>query len=267
MENIYIKTTDKGGLMRKVIQGIGLGLTLILPGMSGGTFLIIFGFYHKFIADLARIQLRPYLPFFIGTAIGIIIGAQTIGFLLTAVPNLLVSFLLGALLASVRLVFPFRPQLTTGRLLALASSLLGAWLLASKPLAEAGPVAEETLMLYLAGGALSSATMLLPGVSGSALLVVIGLYDNVITALNQRQLLNLFVLACGWGIGLFSFAHIISSLYRRHFQTVSFVLAGLIIGSSRSLLPATLTFETLFAFISGAFLVTAFGGREKPPES
>lgn len=246
----------------KFLQGIGLGFALILPGMSGGTAFIIFGFYHRIIADLARFRLRPYILLFIVAAIGVVGGAEAIGFLLSKVPNLLVSFLLGALLASVRLVLPRNPRLTPGRFLVLALGLLVAFFFTSEPLGTIEPVIEKAWPLYFAGGVFSSATMLLPGVSGSTVLIIMGLYDDAITALNNLQLLKLFIFACGWGIGLFGFARLLNSFHRQHSQAFSFLLTGLIIGSGRSLLPAYFSWGALGAFLAGAILVLYFGGKD-----
>ncbi|NLC50792.1 MAG: DUF368 domain-containing protein, partial [Firmicutes bacterium] len=95
-----------------------------------------------------------------------------------------------------------------------------------------------------------------------AVLVVMGLYDDVIFALNQLQFPKLFILTCGWGIGLLGFARILSSLYRQHFQALSFLLAGLIIGSGKTLLPASISPGAFLAFAAGAILVALFGGKE-----
>lgn len=94
---------------------------------------------------------------------------------------------------------------------------------------------------YFVGGFMTGVTILLPGISGSAILIILDLYESAIYSVATWQWPNLFILAAGFAAGLFGLARLLSALYRRYQAAVSFFLAGLIIGSTRVLLPEQFT--------------------------
>ena len=98
-------------------------------------------------------------------------------------------------------------------------------------------------------------------VSGGSALIIMNLYDDVIIAVNQWQLLNLSVFTGGLLAGLFALARLLAALYRRYTDIISYLLAGLILGSTRALLPSGITAGVAIAALAGALLVIFFGER------
>jgi putative membrane protein len=93
----------------------------------------------------------------------------------------------------------------------------------------------ETWWFYLLTGALASAAMILPGISGAYILVMLGKYQSV--AVNQRDFLTLGLIAVGAAIGLVTFAQILSWLFKRYHDLTVAVLIGLLLGSLRKVWP------------------------------
>ncbi len=256
-------------MVLKVLQGAFIGVALILPGLSAGTVIVILGFYRQFLEDLSSLRIKPYLPMLGGAIGGIIAGVSVISYLLEQYTLLIMAFLLGMLLASVPTVlscrFNFKNSGPAGELkkyiwpLILGTAgFITTWYVICEPERTFTVFPPGGLLHFFLGGALASATMLLPGVSGSAILIIINLYEDVIFAVRSWQWLNLGVLTAGFAVGLLGLARVLSALYRRYQHAISFLLAGLILGSTRILLPPHLSVGIIIAATAGALLVLYF---------
>lgn len=255
--------------MKSFFQGLLLGVTVILPGVSGGTALIILGLHEQVLTDLASLRIRPYLTFGLGTAISLFLWAFFFQRLLISYPPLLYAFLLGALWASAPLVLKYSKQ---GRfswkkpVYLFAGALVG-WLAAVEPLAKLTLNNTESLAVLFLAGAISSATMLIPGISGSAVLLILGLYEDILHILRYFQLLPLAVFSSGCIVGIVGLAKVLLLFYRR-FQTFSvFFTAGLILGSGRTLFPSEISPAVVLAAVCGALTVSLWGRKIKTPSS
>src|SRR5690554_2881896 len=91
--------------MIKLLQGLAVGMALILPGISAGTAILLLGFYHEFIRDLSRLHLRPYMLQILPAVAGAFLSVKAVGFLLEHYALYLNAFLFGMLVVSVRPVF------------------------------------------------------------------------------------------------------------------------------------------------------------------
>lgn len=252
--------------MKKLLQGMFLGLSLILPGMSGGTAFVIMGIYNQVLEDIASLNLRPYITFGLGVGGGLVIWAYFFSHLLDSWPEPSYAFLLGALWASAplllkdrdnRLVIPF----TWKRFFYLAGGALLGLLIALEPLGMFHLGNPESLPVIFAAGIISSATMLIPGISGSAILLILGIYHEILGFLRFFTWLPLSVFALGCGLGLIVLARVISLIYKRYRPFFSFFIAGLIIGSGRALFPDNISIPVFIAALAGAFIVTKWGGK------
>jgi len=118
----------------------------------------------------------------------------------------------------------------------IAAILLGAvstfWLVSLVP-----HKTPETWWFYLLTGALASCAMILPGISGAYILVMLGKYQTVLGAVNQRDFLTLALIAMGAAIGLVTFAQILSWLFKRYHDYTVALLMGLLLGSLRKVWP------------------------------
>ncbi|MDY6826312.1 MAG: DUF368 domain-containing protein [Bacillota bacterium] len=241
----------------KLLQGLLIGVAFILPGLSAGTVILIFGFYRQFLDDIAVLRLKKYLPMIAGAAVAALAGVYTIGYLLEHFYNPLMAFLFGMLLASVTSVVHIRRgmRIQPLPLLLAAAGFALVWFVVCEPTNTFTVLPPGGLLHFFIGGTLASATMLLPGVSGSAVLIIINLYDDAIYAISHWQWLKMAALGAGFFVGLLGLSRLLSALYRRYQNEVSYLLAGLILGSTRALLPARFNITFAVSAICGALLV------------
>jgi putative membrane protein len=249
-------------LIVQFFQGIAIGIALILPGLSAGTVILILGFYKQFIDDLSSFRLKPYLPHLCGAAAGALAGVKVVGLLLVSHRDLLLAFLLGMVIASVRVIL-FR----NGRVMRLRpwTLILGpaafavAWFIFGNPAPGWTALPAGSHQHFFIAGALAAATMILPGISGSSTLVMMNLYDDMIVAVNHWEWLKLAVFSTGGLLGIFVLARLLAALYRRYHDAVSLTLAGLILGATRSLLPSTFSSGVLLTALAGGAMVLLLG--------
>lgn len=251
------------------LKGIFLGISIILPGMSGGTAFLILGMYNRILTDLSSFNFKPYITFALGSAAGLLAFAFIVSHLIAEWPQQMFSFLLGALWASAPLILrnsdSFSFTLNKG-IYSIGGVLLGTLLtlhpLGSLPLGSAGSQG-----VLLAGGFISSVAMLIPGVSGSALLILLGIYHDVLQMLKGIQLLQLTMFITGGALGILLLSRVLLTLYHRHKGFFSFFVAGLIIGSGFAVFPSEIDIFSIGAAAAGAFVVSKWGGaRKEPPQ-
>lgn len=252
-------------MISSLAKGLFIGAALVLPGLSAGTVILILGFYHQFINDLSALRIKPYLPFLPGVLGGVLSTAYLVGYLLENHYLALTAFLFGMLLASVVAVVNIRPRpsiLPWPIFFALGGFYL-AWFVICEPARTFTVLPPGGLFHFFLGGTFSSATMLLPGISGSSVLIIMNLYDDVIYAVNQLQWTRLLALLAGFSLGLFGLARLISALYRRYRSELTLLLAGLILGSTRSLLPSDFSILFVFFALLGMVLVFMITNRQR----
>ncbi len=244
-------------ILNKLLQGIFVGVSLVLPGMSGGTAFIILGMYRKLVEDISSLKIKPYFLLGVGALAGVLLGSSLVTSILKSYPDLLVSLLLGMLLASVSLVL--KPlSLKNFRIVHAVPVFLGfllAWKVVDEPITQVPLSPTESWPLIFIAGGLVSATMLLPGVSGSSLLIMMNLYDDMLFFVNHLVWSKLLVFSLGLLTGVLVFSRIISSLYRHLQYPVSFFLVGLLLGSTRALFPAYWGIELIAMALLGAGIV------------
>lgn len=244
-------------MFTSIIQGIFIGVALILPGLSAGTVILILGFYMRFLEDLASFRLKQYLPLIAGALAGALTAVYTVSYLLERYNSLIMAFILGMLLASVPAVINYRrgSGFKIVPIFFASAGFVVTWYIVCDPSNTFTVLPPGGHLHFFLGGALASATMLLPGVSGSAVLIIMNLYDEVIYAVSNWQWVNLAFLAAGFTVGLFALARLLSALYRRYQAEISFLLGGLILGSTRVLLPASVSLQFIVATAAGAAIV------------
>jgi len=247
-------------VIKQILQGAFIGVALVLPGLSAGTVILILGFYRRFLEDISSFNYKPYLPLALGVAAGGLSGVYTIGFLLEHFSIVIMSFLLGMLLASVPMVINSRSSrsLSAGPVLLGLCGFLVTWFYICEPAQTFTVLPPGGYLHFFIGGTLASSTMLLPGVSGSAVLIILNLYDNVIFAFRNWEWFKLAFFGGGFALGLLVLARLLSALYRRYQAGISFLLAGMIVGSTRALLPEQFSIAFFIFAALGAGVVLYF---------
>lgn len=248
--------------MRSLLQGFLIGLSIVLPGMSGGTVILILGIYEKSIRDLSRLNLKPYIILALGLLVGIFAGGQVFARLFILYRDPTAALFLGILLASIKALFKGRPILNPARGFILLGGLLLGFLLVQEPFFIMGK-SQILWPVLIAAGALSSATMLLPGVPGSAVLLVMGIYDDILFYLKDFLLVELLLYGAGSLLGIVLLARILDKVYFKHQVFFAFLFAGLIAGSSWAVFPTAWGLMEVLLFLLGFGLIWYWEGKEQ----
>ena len=235
------------------LKGMMMGAADVVPGVSGGTIAFITGIYEELINTIKGFNLGAVKVLFSegpkafwqqvnGTFLlvllaGIISSIATIAgavlFMLATYPILLWSFFFGLILASVWLVMS---HIEKWDLNLISSFILGA-LLAYMVTSLAPVSVEPTALMVFISGAIAICAMILPGISGSFILLLLGMYAHILTAVKgvDLQLIGLFIMGCV--VGIMSFSRVLSWMFSHHRQVTLALLAGFMLGSLNKVWP------------------------------
>ena len=237
------------------LRGAGMGAADAVPGVSGGTIAFVTGIYEELIHSIkqfgpsayvawrrgglpllvAHLNLTFVLPLLAGIAISLISVAHLVVWLLDDFPLMLDGFFFGLVAASAVVVSRHPADWQWWHLLPLVGGLLLAHGLPSlMPLVS--QLGSPDLVLVV-GGAIAISALLLPGVSGSFLLLTMGLYGTVMQGIRGFDLGLIGLFGVGCLIGLFGFSRLLSWLLRHHRTATLQLLVGFIIGSLPVLWP------------------------------
>ena len=242
------------------LKGVGMGASDIVPGVSGGTIAFITGIYEELINSIksinlaaARILFRQGVSSFwqtingsflfflvIGILASVLTLARVLEFLLDNYPILIWSFFLGLILASAVFVAKKidRWNVTTG--ISMLVGAAAAYLITSISPAET----TEAYWFIFLSGAIAICAMILPGISGSFILLLLGKYAFILNAVNEGKIDILAILILGALVGIISFANLLSWLLKRFHHLTVALLAGFMIGSLNKIWPWKETLET-----------------------
>lgn len=243
-----------------LLKGMGMGAADVVPGVSGGTIAFITGIYEELInsiksinltnlALLLRGQIRAFwtgingnflLALFAGIIISVLSLVRLIHYLLHAYPVLLWAFFFGLILASALVVGRKVNRWNLGSIgLLLAGIAIAVYITLATP-AET----PEALWFIFLSGAIAICAMILPGISGSFLLLLMRKYEFIVTALKDMDVVVIATFLAGCVTGLLSFSHVLSFMFRRfHNQTIA-LLTGFMVGSLSLVWPWKNVIET-----------------------
>lgn len=249
--------------MGMVAKGLLMGCIIVLPGMSGGTMLLLLGLYEELMKDLSRLRLLRWIPFALGAGAGILLCGKGFAWLFEAYSSIVSAFLLGSILASVKAVLGENYKPAFRRVVALLIGFAVGFILSDSKMDLGYSDVTPTMATLLIGGILASATMILPGITGSSVLIIMGIYDDMLRALGDLDWVTLGVFVIGAAIGIFGLANALDNIYTRYRATISWLFSGLILGAGRMLIPASFANPALLviAAIAGFALVWWWGSR------
>ena len=234
--------------------GFLMGICEIIPGVSGGTMAFILGIYEELIQSIRDVTSPGFIQavlkfrvkevfeilnwrFLITLGVGMIIAifslAEFIGRTLETQPGLIWSFFFGLVLASIILV--------TRRVSIWSPMLIGLFFVVAVAVffifGGSGAQTPDTWWAFILSGAIAICAFILPGISGSFVLVLLGKYDAVLDAVRAFDILTVGLVGIGAIVGLVTFARVVGWLFERYHDIVVTVLAGLMLGSLRVIWP------------------------------
>lgn len=246
-----------------MLKGMAMGAADVVPGVSGGTIAFISGIYEELLGSISNVNLKLLktlrkegfasawrqingnflASLFVGIFISIVSLAKMISWLLIHHPILVWSFFFGLVLASIIYIAKQVTQwnLVSGVLLILGA-ILAYYITTLNPL-----VSEHSSMSFMfLAGAIAICAMILPGISGSFILVLLGAYKPVLAAVNNRDFTTITFVGLGAIVGLLTFSKVLKYLFENYKNYTLVVLTGFIIGSLNKIWPwkKVLTYRT-----------------------
>ena len=234
-------------------RGLGMGAADVIPGVSGGTIAFITGIYEELInsiksvnKDFFRILFSKGIPsawkhingnFLLAVLSGILISifslARLITWLLEVYPKLVWAFFFGLIIASALHVGKKVSEWNAGIVATMiAGTAVAAWITIATP-----ATTPETWWFIFLSGSIAIVAMILPGISGSFILLLLGKYEYMLTAVRNFDITTIIIFAIGGVIGIITFSNIISWLFKKFRNATLALLTGFMLGSLNKLWP------------------------------
>ena len=244
-----------------ILKGIAMGAADLVPAVSGGTIAFISGIYEELISSLNAINLSLIktikteglkstwekingnflVAILLGIEISILSLSKLITWLLLEKPILVWAFFFGLVLASILFVIKKINQWKLGEFLGLIIGTFFAY-----QLTKLGALGNSESMFYLfISGSIAICAMILPGISGAFILVLLGSYNTVLQAINDKSIGKLAVFMAGAVLGILSFSKLLKWLFKTYKSITLAVLTGFMVGALSKIWPwkKTLTYR------------------------
>ena len=239
------------------IRGVLMGSADIVPGVSGGTIALITGIYERLVYSISKINfkfLKPlvkadfkgfwnelldeidfgfFIPLVLGIAIAMLTLAKVITYCMDVHTALTFSFFLGLIVASAYVLLKKIPKLEIKHIVFTVIGLVLAYIFVSlNPIAT-----NHSLPVLFISGMIAICAMILPGISGSFLLLLLGQYEYMLTALHELHFVEIIVFVVGALIGILGFSKILNYLLKNYEEVTMAFLIGVMLGTLK--IPVT----------------------------
>ncbi len=241
------------------LRGVAMGAADVVPGVSGGTIALVVGIYPRFIQALTNLDvglLRRMLagladgvpglwraakeadvPFLVALGAGILVAllslAKLIPDLIETYPATMNGLFFGMIAASIAVPYRMLSRRGLPEGISFVAATAFAFWIAGLGLFEV----QSGLPFLFVCGAIAISAMLLPGVSGSFLLLILGQYTRVLDAIHERDIVVIIVFGAGCAVGLLGFSRLLRYLLTRFRNITLAALCGLMVGSLRKIWP------------------------------
>ncbi len=233
-----------------------MGAADVVPGVSGGTIALVFGIYTELVDQvrtgarmLGRVAKLDFagarekfdeldfaflIPLLAGIGLAVLSLVSVIQRLLDEQPVRTAAVFFGLVVGSIIVTSREMDKLDPQRWLILVGTGAIAFFVLGL---RSGPVSDPSLLVVLAAGSIAICAMILPGVSGSFLLLMLGMYEYILDAVDERDLVIVAVFGVGAVVGLGLFSQVLGWALDKHEPVIMAALVGLMIGSLRVLWP------------------------------
>ena len=241
-------------------KGVFMGIADAMPGVSGGTIALLVGIYEELIKSISEFNISLFselqkngfnsfwkklngnflLVLSLGIGISLISFVKISANLLENFPLFIWSFFLGLIFATIYVIYKLINNWSVVSLFFLVTSILFSLFLSSFSIYE---TTEISLFFVLFSGIIASSAMILPGISGSLILVILGVYAYLIKSLDDLEFIVIFTFILGAIIGLLGFSRILKYLFKNHRNVTYTIMLGLVIGSIEKVWPWNKSFS------------------------
>lgn len=266
-----------------LLKGLIVGSTMLVPGVSGGSMAMILNIYDPLLAAVSRFRSSPrthlslLVLFALGAGVGMLLFAGPLLGLISRFPKPSLYFFLGAILGAVPAVcgqsgfHPFTWRQAAWTIIGLTAAALIGCLPENLIRPQPGPFQP---LLLAAAGFVSAAALILPGVSVSWFLMVLGLYEDLMRAIAAPDPVFLAPLAVGLLTGVFAVARSLDHTLQRHPRIARPVILGFVIGSALEIFPGSpegigwlVCIIATAAGFSAVYCLERFSGRTQSPRN
>ncbi len=242
------------------LKGLAMGAADVIPGVSGGTIAFISGIYEELLNSIKSVNLSSFkllltgkyaefwkaingsflLSLFAGIAISIISLAKGLKYLLDHYPILVWSFFFGLVVASAIYVARTITKWNAATIFAGFAGVIIAYGITVITPAEA----NTTYWFIFLSGAVAICAMILPGISGSFILVLLGMYKFILESVSDFKIAVILTFLSGAAIGIVSFSNVLSWLLKKYHNLTIALLSGFMVGSLNKVWPWKEVIET-----------------------
>lgn len=248
--------------LKNFLKGVVMSISQIIPGVSGGTIAMILGIYDKLIHSINNIsndfknQYKILLEVCIGAIVGILLFSNIVSSLLDKYPIQLGYLFIGIILGGAPLMF--RKATVNGfnkrSLLYVLLGIIIVLPMGGESTDNSTILTSLTLLNFIglfAAGIIIAIALILPGISGSFMLLILGLYNTVINAVTELNVLILFPILLGGIVGTIGTAKIIEKLLDKYPEPTYMIIFGFILGSVFKVFPGYGGLNSLIGIILG----------------
>ena len=248
---------------RLLFTGFSMGFADLIPGVSSGTIAFLYGIYQELLYSIRVMtgtvprlilkgnfvqawKLIPFsflIPLGVGMALAVFGMVQVVSYLLESQAIFTWSVFFGLVVGSAFVIRKRIEKWNARRAALLAAGFALTLFIVNLPQIETA----SSPLIALGTGAIASIAMILPGISGSLIMVLLGQYQHVINAISSFDVFTLGLFALGIVIGLAAFARLLSWLIHRHHSAVIATLTGVMLGSLGAIWPWQSTAGTIIA--------------------
>lgn len=273
-----MKSRNTIGHLRVFFCGILMGIADAIPGISGGTIALLLGIYEELIGSISNFNINLFqnlknkgikycwnkingnflLSLISGVLLSLVSFVKIFSILIEKYPLFIWSFFLGLILAT---LFVINRNIKKWDIANFILIFIFAFL--TILLSIINPSISENINLFyvLICGIIASSAMILPGISGSLILVILGVYTLIINALNNLEYNIILVFLTGCLIGIINFSKIIKWLFHNYRDYTFSIMLGLVIGSIHTVWPwrKSFTDDVTNDYIFLSIIITIIG--------
>ncbi len=264
--------------LKTFVYGALIGIANAIPGVSGGTMAVILNIYDKILYAVSLKNIKEHLKFLIPLAIGAIAGIFALSNVIVSLMEnytMLLNFcFIGLIIGSIPSIYKracdekVKSRNIVLGVIALLFMLFLSWLgqgeIVNKTLEDFGGLSTGLFIFLIIAVGISTISMILPGISGSLMMLMFGVYTVVMEAVADINLTVMLPIGIGVILGLVIGVKVIKKMLRSHPQALYFIILGLVIGSIAMIWPGftlnaegTASLVAMIIFILAAYFLSS----------
>ena len=259
MEN---QTNKRNDWLLRFIKGMFIGSGFILPGVSGGALAAIFGIYERMIQFLANVtknfkeNIRFFLPVGLGAIVGIVLLSFGVSFLLGNYETIILWFFVGCIVGTVPSLWrdAGKEGRTPREWLIFITSFIGGCAFIYWVNGAIGGAVEQNFVTWMIAGGLISLGTIVPGLSPSNFIVLMGMYQAMADGFKTLNLSVIIPIAIGMVITLALFSKIVHYIFKRAYPQLFHFIFGIVMASTVMIIPLEYSHVTTLGYIACAAL-------------